>query len=49
MAPTTLYDFQCPSIDGTLVDMKELKGKVVLVVNTASQCALTPQYRSLEE
>ncbi|MFM8325605.1 MAG: glutathione peroxidase [Pirellulaceae bacterium] len=49
MLPDTLYDFRCPSIDGTLFDMKDLQGKVVLVVNTASQCALTPQYRSLEE
>jgi len=44
----TLYDFSIHHLDGTVFDMKSLQGKVVLVVNTASKCGFTPQYKDLE-
>jgi len=43
------YDFEALDITGKNVSMSEYKGKVVLVVNTASACGLTPQYEGLEE
>lgn len=45
----TFYDFSARTIDGELLDFSVFKGKKVLVVNTASECALTPQYRKLQE
>jgi glutathione peroxidase len=45
----TLYDFKTKTIDGKDFDLASLKGKKVLVVNTASKCGLTPQYKELEE
>ena len=47
MAP--LYGFHLPDIDGHLVDLKTFKGKVLLIVNTASMCGNTPQYAGLQE
>ena len=43
------YDFSAINMDGKEVQMKDYKGKVVLVVNTASKCGLTPQFKELEE
>jgi glutathione peroxidase len=46
---TTLSDFQAEALTGEPVDLKDYEGKVVLVVNTASQCGLTPQFEGLEQ
>lgn len=43
------YDFKALSLQGKEVGMETYKGKVVLVVNTASKCGLTPQFEGLEK
>ena len=45
----SFYDFKMKTIDGKEFDFAQLKGKKVMIVNTASKCGLTPQYASLEE
>lgn len=43
------YDFSVKKMNGQELKMEEYRGKVVLVVNTASKCGLTPQFEGLEE
>jgi glutathione peroxidase len=45
----SLYDIPLKDINDKAGSLKEYKGKVLLVVNVASQCGLTPQYKALEE
>jgi glutathione peroxidase len=45
----TVYDFSAKSIDGKNRKLSDYKGKVLLVVNTASKCGFTPQYKGLEQ
>jgi len=45
---TTAYDFSAKTIDGKEASLDAYKGKVTLVVNVASKCGFTPQYKGLE-
>ena len=45
---TSVYDFEANRIDGKPVKLSAFKGKVLLIVNTASQCGFTPQFAGLE-
>ncbi|QLH72643.1 glutathione peroxidase [Rhodopseudomonas palustris] len=44
----SIYDFTAKSLAGKDVALKEFEGKVLLIVNTASACGFTPQYKGLE-
>ena len=46
---TSLYDFTVSDQADQPVSLKDYKGKVVLIVNTATDCGLTPQYQGLQE
>lgn len=45
----SFHDFKTETLEGEVFDLSSLKGKKVLVVNTASKCGLTPQYEDLEK
>jgi len=49
MADPTIYDFEALSIDGRPAHLSTQRGKVILVVNTASACGFTPQFGGLEQ
>lgn len=48
LAQTGFYGFRVKTIDGNDFDFSTLKGKKVMIVNTASKCGFTPQYKELE-
>lgn len=45
----SIYDFKVKDIDGKTFDFKDLKGKKIMIVNTASKCGLTGQYEQLQD
>jgi glutathione peroxidase len=46
---STVYDYEAKSLNGKTVPLAEYTGKVMLVVNTASECGFTPQFEGLEK
>lgn len=45
----SIYDFEVKKIDGTMTNLKDYEGKVILIINSATHCGFTKQYIELEE
>jgi len=45
---STVYDFSAPTLAGQDINLEQYRGKVLLIVNTASKCGFTPQYKGLQ-
>ena len=46
---TSIYDFSCKDSSGNEVNLSDFRGKILLIVNTASKCGFTPQYAGLQK
>ncbi len=46
---SSVYDFKMTSLDGEEIDFSQYKGKTLLIVNVASKCGYTPQYKDLQK
>lgn len=44
-----IYDYSVPTADGNELSLNDYRGKVIMIVNTATECGFTPQYKELEE
>lgn len=49
MSAQGIYDFKVKNMDGKEVSLSQYKGKVLLIVNTATKCGFTPQYEELQD
>ena len=49
MIATSIYDFKVEGLEGGTIDLSQYKGRKILIVNTASKCGFTPQYKDLEQ
>lgn len=47
--PKSIYDFVVPALNGDSIRFSEFRGRKILIVNTASKCANTPQYAALQQ
>ncbi len=45
---SSIYDFKVEGLDGGKIDFSKFKGQKIMIVNTASKCGLTPQYKDLQ-
>jgi glutathione peroxidase len=48
LSEKSIYDFKLKTIDGQELSLSKFKGKKILIINTASECGFTPQYKNLE-
>lgn len=47
--PASIYDFEMKTLDGQTISLSKFKGKKMLIVNVASECGFTPQYKDLQQ